>query len=119
MIISTSRKGLNMVSLVPTTETKTNVQAQRQGYPNNPIRASPKCHCGSGSQELTCVRYLAHPPRFVWLNRNFKKRYDVNPSFRHILQDPRYKKPTFEAAIPCMRKRLNGGSKNRVSLGKS
>ena len=36
-IISTSRKGLNMVNLVPTTETKTNVQAQHQDYPNNPI----------------------------------------------------------------------------------
>ncbi len=35
--VSTSRKGLNMVNLVPTTETKTNVQAQRQDYPNNPI----------------------------------------------------------------------------------
>ena len=35
--ISTSRKGLNTVNLVPTKETKTNVQAQRQDYPNNPI----------------------------------------------------------------------------------
>ena len=26
-----------MVNLVPTTETKTNVQAQLQDYPNNPI----------------------------------------------------------------------------------
>jgi hypothetical protein len=35
--VSTSRKGLNMVNLVPTKETKTNAQAQRQDYPNNPI----------------------------------------------------------------------------------
>jgi hypothetical protein len=27
----------------------------------------------------------------VWLNRNFKKRYDANPSFRHIGQKPKYK----------------------------
>jgi len=35
--ISTSRKGLNMVNLVPIKETKANVQAHYQGYPNNPI----------------------------------------------------------------------------------
>jgi hypothetical protein len=45
---------------------------------------------------LAAVGYLAHPPKFVWLNRNFKKRYDANPSFRHILQISKYKKPTFE-----------------------
>jgi len=37
VIISTSRKGLNMVNLVPTKETHNNVQAQHQDYPNNPI----------------------------------------------------------------------------------
>jgi aminopeptidase-like protein len=36
-IISTSRKGLNMVNLVPTTEAKNHVQARNQDYPNNPI----------------------------------------------------------------------------------
>ena len=36
-IISTSRKGLNMVNLVPIKETKANVQAHYQGYTNNPI----------------------------------------------------------------------------------
>ena len=36
-IISTSRKGLNMVNLVLTKETKANVQAHCQDYPNNPI----------------------------------------------------------------------------------
>jgi hypothetical protein len=34
-IISTSRKGLNMVNLVLTKETQSNVQAQCQDYPNN------------------------------------------------------------------------------------
>jgi hypothetical protein len=47
--ISTSRKGLSMVNLVPTTETKANAQAQPQDYPNNPFRASPKCLCKSGA----------------------------------------------------------------------
>ena len=36
-IFSTSRKGLNMVNLVLTKETKANVQAHCQDYPNNPI----------------------------------------------------------------------------------
>jgi hypothetical protein len=36
-ILSTSRKGLNMVNLVLTKETKANVQAHCQDYPNNPI----------------------------------------------------------------------------------
>ena len=36
-IISTSRKGLNMVYLVPIKETNTDVQAHPQGYSNNPI----------------------------------------------------------------------------------
>jgi 2-dehydropantoate 2-reductase len=35
--LSTSRKGLNMVNLVLTKETKANVQAHCQDYPNNPI----------------------------------------------------------------------------------
>jgi hypothetical protein len=39
-----------------------------------------------------CVGYLAHPPRFVWLNRNLKKHYDANPSFRHMIQKRKYKK---------------------------
>jgi hypothetical protein len=34
-IISSSRKGLNMVNLVPTKETHDHVQAHNQGYPNN------------------------------------------------------------------------------------
>ncbi len=40
-----------MVNWVPTTETKAHVQAQRQDYPNNPFRASPKRLCGGSSQE--------------------------------------------------------------------
>ncbi|MEO7838247.1 MAG: ATP-binding protein, partial [Anaerolineales bacterium] len=40
--ISSSRKGLNMVNLVPTKETRNHVQTYKQDYPNNPFRASPK-----------------------------------------------------------------------------
>ena len=36
-ILSSSRKGLNMVNLVPTKETSANVQAQCQDYPNKPF----------------------------------------------------------------------------------
>lgn len=48
-----------MVNLVPTKETKVNVQAQRQDYPNNPFRASPKRLCRSGSQE-PATRFEKH-----------------------------------------------------------
>ena len=35
IIISSSRKGLNMVNMVLTKEAKNHVQAYNQGYPNN------------------------------------------------------------------------------------
>ena len=34
---------------------------------------------------------LAHPPRFVELNSNVKKRYIADLSFQHILQKPKDK----------------------------
>jgi hypothetical protein len=49
VIISSSRKGLNMVNLVPTKETDNHVQTYKQDYPNNPFRASPKRLCEIGS----------------------------------------------------------------------
>jgi hypothetical protein len=39
---------------------------------------------------------LTHPPGFVWLNSNFKKRYSSKASFQNILRKSKYKKPTFE-----------------------
>jgi hypothetical protein len=57
--------------------------------------------------KMSCVGYLAHPPRFVWLNRNFNKRYDANPSFRYISQKPKYKNPTYESRLfRCLLKML-------------
>jgi hypothetical protein len=47
--ISSSRKGLNMVNLVPTKETANHVQTYKQDYPNNQFRASPNRLCSSGS----------------------------------------------------------------------
>ncbi len=43
-----------------------------------------------------CAGYLPHPPGFERLYNNFKKRYDPMLNFQHILQKPKYKKPTFE-----------------------
>src|SRR5574341_891318 len=51
-IISSSRKGLNVVNLAPTKETHNHVQAHPQDYPNNSIRASAQSLRGGSSQEL-------------------------------------------------------------------
>jgi len=50
-IISSSRKGLNMVNLVPSKETQSHVQTHKQDYPNNSFRASPTGLCRSGRPE--------------------------------------------------------------------
>ena len=45
-----------------------------------------------------CAGYFVHPPGFVWLNSNFNKRCGSSmPSFPHVLQKRKYKKPTFES----------------------
>jgi hypothetical protein len=53
-----------------------------------------------GKRGLSCYFtlcwLLGSSARICVVNNNFKKRYDLKLSFPHILQKPKYKKPTFK-----------------------
>jgi hypothetical protein len=61
------------------------------------LRFTKSLLVGKGLYHKTCAGYLFIRSDFERLNSNFKKRSNPNPSFRHILQDPKYKKPTIES----------------------